>query len=78
VPSCAKRGPTLVARDSILPLAARQRELALNAYRVGETGIVPVLDALRAEREVGRELVLDLVAYQQARADWIALMGGTE
>jgi cobalt-zinc-cadmium efflux system outer membrane protein len=68
----------LVARDSIAPLATRQRELALIAYRAGETGIVPVLDALRAEREVVRDLVADLVAYQAARADWLALIGSTE
>jgi cobalt-zinc-cadmium efflux system outer membrane protein len=68
----------LVARDSILPLATRQRELALIAYRAGETGIVPVLDALRAEREVVRDLVTDLVAYQVARADWLALIGTSE
>jgi cobalt-zinc-cadmium efflux system outer membrane protein len=68
----------LVARDSVLPLAIRQRELALLAYRAGETGIVPVLDALRAEREVVRDLVTDLVAYQVARADWLALIGTSE
>ncbi|MBE0591247.1 MAG: TolC family protein, partial [Gemmatimonadales bacterium] len=68
----------LVARDSVLPLAVRQRELALVAYQTGETGIVPVLDALRAEREVVRDLVADLVAYQAARADWLALIGTTE
>jgi cobalt-zinc-cadmium efflux system outer membrane protein len=68
----------LVARDSILPLATRQRELALAAYRAGETGIVPVLDALRGEREVVRDLVNDLVAYQAARADWLALIGASE
>jgi len=68
----------LVARDSILPLATRQRELALISYQAGETGIVPVLDALRAEREVVRDLVADLVAYQAARADWLALLGTSE
>jgi outer membrane protein, heavy metal efflux system len=68
----------VVARDSILPLATRQRELALVAYRAGETGIVPVLDALRTERAVTSDLVADLVAYQAARADWLALIGSDE
>jgi len=68
----------LVARDSILPLATRQRELALIAYQAGETGIVPVLYAIQAEREVVRDLVADLVAYQAARADWLALIGTSE
>ena len=67
-----------VASDSILPLAVRQRELALLEYQAGDTGIVPVLDALRAEREVVRELVTDLVDFQAARADWLALIGGAE
>lgn len=67
----------LVARDSIAPLASRQRELALVAYRAGETGFAAVLEALRAEREVGRALVTDLVAYQAARAEWLELIGET-
>lgn len=66
----------LMARDSIVPLAARQRELALLAYQAGETGLVPVLAALRAEREVVRDEVADLVAYQAARAAWLELIGG--
>jgi outer membrane protein, heavy metal efflux system len=67
----------IVSQDSIVPLAARQRELALLMYRAGETGLVPVLEALRAEREVVRDAVADLVAYQAARADWLELIGGT-
>jgi cobalt-zinc-cadmium efflux system outer membrane protein len=67
----------LISQDSILPLAERQRDLALLAYQAGETGIVPVLDALRAERQVVRDLVGDLLAFEQARADWLALLGGT-
>ena len=65
----------LVARDSIMPLAVQQRALALVAYRAGETGVVPVLDALRAERQVARDLVDDLLTYQEAYADWLALLG---
>jgi cobalt-zinc-cadmium efflux system outer membrane protein len=68
----------LVARDSVLPVATRQRELALVTYQAGETGIVPALDALRAEREVVRDLVTDLVAYQVARADLLALIGRSQ
>jgi outer membrane protein, heavy metal efflux system len=66
-----------LSRDSIVPLAQRQRDLALLAFQAGETGMVPVLEALRAEREVARELVSDLLAYQAARADWNALVGGS-
>jgi len=66
----------LVARDSILPLARRQRELALQTFQAGETDMILVLEMLRAERAVARALVDDLMAYQRARADWIALRGG--
>jgi cobalt-zinc-cadmium efflux system outer membrane protein len=66
------------ARDSIFPLARRQRELAFAAYRAGDTGIIPLLDALRAERQVSRDLVSDLVAFQQAWADWLALVAGNQ
>jgi hypothetical protein len=67
----------IITRDSIMPLAARQRELALLLYRTGETGLAPVLDALRTERAVAREAITELVAFQTARADWEELIGGT-
>ena len=61
------------ARDSILPLADRQRDLALRAWQSGETGVVATLDALRTARQVAAEVVDDLLRYQEARADWISL-----
>jgi cobalt-zinc-cadmium efflux system outer membrane protein len=70
------RSRALMSRDSILPMAVRQRELALRAYRAGETGLVPVLEALRAERAVARDLVADLLAYQEAYATWLELNEG--
>jgi len=67
----------IIARDSIVPLAARQRELALLLYQTGETALAPVLDALRTERAVAREAIAELVAFQTARAEWQELIGGT-
>ena len=63
------------ARDSLAPAAHRLREKALLAYRAGETGVVPVLDALRAERETASQTIDALVAWQEARAEWIRLRG---
>jgi hypothetical protein len=67
------RARARLSRDSIAPLAVRQRELALRAYRAGETGLVPVLEALRAERQVAQDLVSDLLSFQEALAGWLEL-----
>lgn len=63
------------ARDSLLPQAGVLRARAIRAYQAGETGILPVLDALRSEREVALAAVQDQLAYQAALADWYALLG---
>lgn len=65
-------------RDSLIPGARALRERAVLAYRAGETGVLPVLDALRGEREVVLSGVLDLLAFQVARAQWQALLGKME
>jgi cobalt-zinc-cadmium efflux system outer membrane protein len=66
------------ARDSMLPGAALLRARAVRAYQAGETGILPVLDALRSEREVALAAIQDELAYQEALADWYALLGRSE
>ena len=63
------------ARDTLLPQAGVLRARAIRAYQAGQTGILPVLDALRSEREVALAAVQDQLAYQQALADWYALLG---
>jgi cobalt-zinc-cadmium efflux system outer membrane protein len=67
-----------IARDSLIPAAAVLRARAFRAYQSGETGIVPVLDAFRAEREVALSALQDELAYQEAVADWDALTGAIE
>jgi cobalt-zinc-cadmium efflux system outer membrane protein len=64
-----------VARDSLIPAAAVIRGRALRAYQAGETGILPVLDALRGERELSLTALQDVLAYQEAVTDWYALTG---
>jgi cobalt-zinc-cadmium efflux system outer membrane protein len=66
------------ARDTLLPAAATIRARALRAYQAGETGILPVLDALRSERDVTLSALQDELAFQEALADWYALTGYTE
>jgi len=63
------------AQDSLLPSAIRLRERATAAFRAGETGVVPVLDALRAEREVALSVILELLTYQNAVTEWNRLLG---
>lgn len=67
-----------VARDSLLPGAALLRTRAARAWELGETGLLPLLDALRAEREIVAGALQDLLAFQEARAAWMALGGVTE
>lgn len=71
-------GRARVARDSLIPAAARLRARALRAYQAGETGIVPVLDAFRGEREVVLGGLQDELAFQEAMAHWFALSGRYE
>ncbi len=66
------------ARDTLLPAAGVIRARALRAYQAGETGILPVLDALRSERDVTLSALQDELAFQEALADWYALTGYTE
>jgi outer membrane protein TolC len=54
------------------------RARALRAYQAGETSILPVLDALRSERDVTLSALQDQLAFQEALADWYALTGYTE
>ncbi|MEO8634576.1 MAG: TolC family protein [Gemmatimonadales bacterium] len=66
------------ARDTLLPAAALLRAKALTGYQLGETGVLPVLDALRAERETAALALDDLLAFQEALASWHALTGTRE
>lgn len=66
------------ARDSLVPAAQELRRRAVAAYRTGESGVLPVLDALRGERDVVLESVQDLLAFQSALALWRALLGRPE
>jgi len=68
-------GRARFARDSLVPAARLLRARAIAAYRAGQTGVVPVLEALRSEREVTMAAVDDLAQFQEAKAEWLELYG---
>lgn len=68
-------GRARFARDALLPEARRVRAGAVRLYEEGATSVLPVLDALRAEREVTRAAVTEALTYQHALADLDALLG---
>ena len=68
----------LFTRDSLLPRAVRLRAGAVRLYRAGETGVLPVFDALRVEREIALGYIQDLLAWQVALSDWLVLLGRTQ
>ena len=53
----------------LLPQAERLRELAIEAYQVGQTGLLSVIDATRNAREVRQAYLQALFDYQAALAD---------
>lgn len=67
----ANRAATI--RDSVLPAARVARARATRAYQAGEIGMLPVLDALRTERQTSDDLLDALLAWQRARAEWLRL-----
>lgn len=74
----AARERAVFSRDSLVPRAERLRDGAVRLYRAGQTGVTPLFDALRAEREVAIGHVADLLAWQRALADWLLLLGRSE
>lgn len=67
-----------LARGALLPSARHLREATLKLYREGQVGILPVFEALRGERNIALTTVADLMAFQDARADLLALLGRWE
>lgn len=65
-------------QDSLIVQARRVRVRAVRLYAAGETGVFPVLEALRAERDAAQLAVEELLAFQDARAQVAALRGEWE
>ena len=64
-----------LARDSLGPAARDLRARAVRAYGAGQTGILPVLDALQTEHDTLTQVLEALLAYQEALAGWNRLVG---
>jgi outer membrane protein TolC len=52
-----------------LPDAERVRQLAIEAYRIGQANLLSVIDATRNAREVRQAYLQALFDYQSALAD---------
>ena len=65
-------------RDTLLPAAQRLLSQAVEAYRLGESDLPQVLDAIRSERQVAQDAVDNFIAFQEALAAWTTLTGPTQ
>lgn len=65
-------------RDTLLPTARRLRSGTVRLLDEGRIDLLPVLDALRNERDAAQALINELVAFQAASADYLALIGRNE
>jgi cobalt-zinc-cadmium efflux system outer membrane protein len=65
----------LVLRDTLVPAARALRASATRAWAMGETGILPVLDAFRSERALELGLIEALVTWRDAITEWNRLTG---
>ncbi len=67
-----------MVRDTLLPAAQRLLAQAVEAYRLGESDLPQVLDAIRSERQVAQDAVDNFIAFQEALAAWTTLTGPTQ
>jgi cobalt-zinc-cadmium efflux system outer membrane protein len=62
-------------RDEILPRAVEVEQMAADAYRLGQTGIAPYLQALQTSRDVRLRALQASLDFQNALADLEQAMG---
>jgi cobalt-zinc-cadmium efflux system outer membrane protein len=67
-----------LARDSLRAESTRIRVGAVRLYEEGRSDVLRVFDALRAERDVAGIVITELLAFQLARAELLALLGQWE
>jgi cobalt-zinc-cadmium efflux system outer membrane protein len=68
----------LALRDTLVPAASDLRRRATQAYASGATGVLPMLDALRSERELIGEMLRAELNWQLAVGEWNRLHGRVE
>lgn len=64
-----------LSRDSLVVTARALRAGAVRLYEEGRTGVLPVLDAIRNERDIMRELIDNMIGFQRARAELGVVLG---
>lgn len=64
-----------LSRDSLVVTARTLRAGAVRLYEEGRTGVLPVLDAIRNERDIMRELIDNMLGFQRARAELGLVLG---
>ncbi len=65
----------VLSRDSLAVTARALRTGAVRLYEEGRTGVLPVLDAIRNERDIMRDLIDNLLGFQRARAELGLVLG---
>ncbi len=72
----ARRAQVAAYRDTLVPTATSIESLAEEAYRLGRSPVLAVLDAQRSLRETRREYLDSLLSLQSALADLEDVLGG--
>ena len=72
----ARRAQVAAYRDTLVPTATTIESLAEEAYRLGRSPVLAVLDAQRSLRDTRREYLDSLLSLQSALADLEDVLGG--
>jgi cobalt-zinc-cadmium efflux system outer membrane protein len=72
----ARRAQVAAYRDTLVPTATSIESLAEEAYRLGRSPVLAVLEAQRSLRDTRREYLDSLLSLQSALADLEDVLGG--
>ena len=72
----AQRAQVAAYRETLVPTATTIESLAEEAYKLGRSPVLAVLDAQRSLRDVKTEYLASLLSYQSALADLEDVLGG--
>ena len=72
----ARRAQVAAYRETLVPTATTIESLAEEAYRLGRSPVLAVLDAQRSLRDTKREYLDSLLSLQSALADLEDVLGG--
>jgi len=72
----AQRAQLAAYRETLLPTATTIEQLAEEAYRLGRSPVLAVLEAQRSLRDTKIDYLAALVSFQSALADLEDALGG--